>query len=78
MVGCLCALFHPDYDRRLWNYTRSAVTPGSSGAARGLGACAPYRRWGVSPRPENTPRLSEQNMADKPDLRHIRPTLRLA
>jgi len=34
-----CILFHPDYDRRLWNLTRSAVTPEE--AARGLGAIPP-------------------------------------
>ncbi len=48
-------LSHPDYDRRLWNHTRSAdpARHGPAGA-RGLREeFLPYRRWGISPRPEN-------------------------
>lgn len=33
---------HPDFNRRLWNFTKSAKK------ARGL-----YRRWGITPRPED-------------------------
>jgi len=35
-------LFHPDYNRRLWLFTKSADTP--FGAARGLMDVAIYRR----------------------------------
>jgi len=50
-------LFHPDFNRRLRSHTESAdpsspEDPGKEGA-RGLGLVHPYRRWGVSPRPEN-------------------------
>src|SRR3982751_1683587 len=47
-------LFHPDSNRRLRNCTESA-DPSSLGneGARGLGLIHPYRRWGLSPRPEN-------------------------
>src|SRR3954447_26318327 len=47
-------LFHPDFNRRLRNHTESA-DPSSRAeeGARGLGLLRPYRRWGLSPRPEN-------------------------
>src|SRR5213079_108042 len=51
-------LFHPDFNRRLRNHTESADPfsprnfPVEKGA-RGLGLLHPYRRWGLSPRPEN-------------------------
>src|SRR5712664_4209138 len=50
-------LFHPDFNRRLRNHTESA-DPFSQGeeGARGLGLIHPYRRWGLSPRPENISR----------------------
>lgn len=35
-------LFHPDYNRRYWNFTNSTIM------ARGL-----YHRWGITPRPED-------------------------
>jgi len=51
-------LFHPDFNRRLRLRTESAdpLSPEivESKGARGLGRCeGPYRRWGISPRPEN-------------------------
>jgi hypothetical protein len=49
-------LFHPDFNRRLRNRTESA-DPFSQAdgkkALAGLGLGHPYRRWGLSPRPEN-------------------------
>src|SRR4030088_1070313 len=54
-------LFHPDFNRRLRIHTESADPfslvpqiwfPKEEGA-RGLGLRHPYRRWGLSPRPEN-------------------------
>src|SRR5690606_985260 len=44
-------LFHPDCNRRPRHRTWSA-DPSTEGA-RGLAAIAAYRRWGISPRPEN-------------------------
>src|SRR6202021_3667130 len=56
---CVCVatvLFHPDFNRRLRNRTESA-DPFSQAdgkkALAGLGLGHPYRRWGLSPRPEN-------------------------
>src|ERR1700722_12157145 len=54
-------LFHPDFNRRLRSHTESAdpsfqslkIQGSESEGARGLGLSHPYRRWGVSPRPEN-------------------------
>lgn len=45
-------LSHPDYDRRLRNYTESA-DPDICQALAGFGHSARYRRWGITPRPEN-------------------------
>jgi len=57
--------FHPDCDRRLWLLTRSADPAAAFGrlktallrALAGSPACAfalpAYRRWGISPRPED-------------------------
>lgn len=46
----LTVLFHPDFNRRLRHRTGSADTP--KGPLAGSGS-PPYRRWGISPRPEN-------------------------
>src|SRR3954454_2904579 len=49
-------LFHPDFNRRLRSCTESAdPSPQQSfeEGARGLRPYGPYRRWGLSPRPEN-------------------------
>src|SRR4051812_5474396 len=47
-------LFHPDFNRRLRNRTESADPCFfKKQGARGLGPFGPYRRWGLSPRPEN-------------------------
>jgi len=46
-------LFHPDCDRRLWHRTRSAVLRVDYGALAGSPIGSGYRRWGLSPRPEN-------------------------
>ena len=54
-------LFHPDFNRRLRIHTESADPSSQKNpkgdaeeeGARGLGLVHPYRRWGVSPRPEN-------------------------
>src|ERR1700719_2605356 len=71
---CVCVatvLFHPDFNRRLRNRTESA-DPSSQGdstrgfqgrkALAGLG-CRPYRRWGISPRPENIGRPEWANLS---------------
>src|SRR6185369_9847757 len=34
--------------------------PGGSRSARGLAACAAYRRWGISPRPEDKPNIEQR------------------
>jgi hypothetical protein len=53
-------LFHPDCNRRPWPRTRSAdpdrtwARPGARGL---LQSGCRYRRWGISPRPENAARL---------------------
>src|SRR5687767_573990 len=67
--------FHPDCDRRLWHRTRSAdpFFPPRSGkkGARGLVACATYRRWGISPRPEDVcqpEKASPGSLANTQDL----------
>src|ERR1700692_3352705 len=70
---CVCVatvLFHPDFNRRLRNRTESA-DPSSQGdstrgfqgrkALAGLGF-RPYRRWGISPRPENIGRPEWANL----------------
>ena len=50
----LPVLFHPDFNRRLRNRTESADPADCSAGARGLWrSLAIYRRWGLSPRPEN-------------------------
>jgi hypothetical protein len=49
-------LFHPDFNRRPRNYTGSADLPQFAriaGALAGFWLLANYRRWGVTPRPEN-------------------------
>src|SRR6185312_5363092 len=46
-------LSHPDYDRRLRSYTGSADPRDVSPKALAGLALPPYRRWGVTPRPEN-------------------------
>lgn len=51
-------LFHPDYDCRLWNLTTICLSQYPLGQvdtdARGLALLLQdYRRWGLSPRPEN-------------------------
>jgi len=45
-------LFHPDFNRRLRHLTWSAW-PFQMEGARGLATGVAYRRWGLSPRPEN-------------------------
>ncbi|SIT39533.1 conserved hypothetical protein [Paraburkholderia piptadeniae] len=52
--------FHPDSNRRLWPLTRSAdpatkTTMQALAGSQTLARCAPpaYRRWGISPRPED-------------------------
>ena len=50
-------LFHPDFNRRLRNHTDLLTLfpvglPREEGA-RGLGLLRLYRRWGLTPRPEN-------------------------
>jgi hypothetical protein len=57
--------FHPDYDRRLWHRTRSAdparisrlqvtlTTRALAGSLASAIALPAYRRWGISPRPED-------------------------
>src|ERR1700744_6033974 len=56
-AGIATVLFHPDSNRRLRSCTESADPSSLSWlleeGARGLGSCDPYRRWGISPRPEN-------------------------
>src|SRR5215469_3874911 len=57
-AGIATVLFHPDFNRRLRNYTESADPSLFGEGARGLGPPSfrdPYRRWGLSPRPENRP-----------------------
>ena len=44
------AFFHPDYDRRPWNLT-GLLTPAWPGRSRAY--LSIYRRWGLSPRPED-------------------------
>jgi len=46
------SLSHPDYNRRLWNHTRSAWPCRYCRRSRAV-LCRNHRRWGVSPRPEN-------------------------
>ncbi|CAM2180506.1 hypothetical protein PSAC2689_30560 [Paraburkholderia sacchari] len=51
--------FHPDYDRRPWHRTRSADPAQKASRSRSrarrpcLAARPAYRRWGISPRPED-------------------------
>src|SRR6516165_5325197 len=55
-AGIATVLFHPDFNRRLRNCTESADPSLFGEGARGLGSPSfrdPYRRWGLSPRPEN-------------------------
>src|SRR6516164_4584013 len=57
-AGIATVLFHPDFNRRLRNCTESADPSLFGEGARGLGSPSfrgPYRRWGLSPRPENRP-----------------------
>src|SRR5215468_10640208 len=56
-AGIATALFHPDFNRRLRNCTESADPSLFGEGARGLRPLLgdPYRRWGLSPRPENRP-----------------------
>src|SRR3546814_1292213 len=54
----LAVFFHPDCDRRLRHPTGSADPPAWPEALAGLSrrpmkSLATYRRWGVSPRPED-------------------------
>src|SRR5690606_29276886 len=57
----LPVLYHPDYDRRLWNHTRSADPVEAACGSRqklhqalaGWMLAHHHRRWGISPRPEN-------------------------
>src|ERR1700748_3379914 len=59
-AGIATVLFHPDFNRRLRSCTESA-DPSSLSYARGARRSrawaslkgGPYRRWGLSPRPEN-------------------------
>lgn len=44
---------HPDYDRRLWHSTRSADPARMRGRSRACRLSPAYRRWGISPRPED-------------------------
>ncbi len=44
---------HPDYDRRLWHSTRSADPARMRGRSRARRLTPAYRRWGISPRPED-------------------------
>ncbi|KPU84260.1 hypothetical protein JI58_04740 [Marinosulfonomonas sp. PRT-SC04] len=52
------ALFHPDFNRRLRNLTGSA-DPSYWKALAGFHV-NDYRRWGITPRPENIPPMSGQ------------------
>lgn len=44
---------HPDCDRRLWHSTRSADPARMRGRSRARRLSPAYRRWGISPRPED-------------------------
>jgi len=57
-------LFHPDCNRRLRNHTESADPFDLRKALAGLERAAPYRRWGLSPRPENTLRTMHRRADD--------------
>jgi hypothetical protein len=49
-------LYHPDFNRRLWHFTRSAdpeIDKIDIRRSRALALNCKYRRWGISPRPEN-------------------------
>ncbi len=49
-------LSHPDFNRRPRSYTGSAdLQTGRSEALAGFQPKLIYRRWGISPRPENKP-----------------------
>ena len=52
---CRHIFSHPDYDRRLWHFTRSADPDVREGrrALAGSPHCMAYRRWGIAPRPED-------------------------
>ena len=53
-VGRCLILFHPDCNRRLWHLTKSAdPPPRRKEALAGSPEKPGYRRWGISPRPEN-------------------------
>jgi hypothetical protein len=49
----IVTLSHPDFNRRPRNYTGSADLQTKPEALAGFQRTLIYRRWGVSPRPEN-------------------------
>ena len=54
MPDRIVTLSHPDSNRRPRNYTGSADLSAFTESARGLSTLwLIYRRWGISPRPEN-------------------------
>lgn len=54
-IGSTSILFHPDYYRRLRPLTESAdpAVAGARGLKQRRVANRLYRRWGITPRPEN-------------------------
>jgi hypothetical protein len=56
-VSCV-ALFHPDYDRRLRLLTESA-DPSQIAKALAGSESPRYRRWGITPRPENISKIDD-------------------
>ena len=63
-------LFHPDFNRRLRICTESADPSLVKRRRSRAWAHRPYRRWGLSPRPENIDRLgtnrSDENYGQRP------------
>src|SRR6201993_2929156 len=62
-------LFHPDFNRRPRICTESADPSPLEGRRSRAWAHRPYRRWGLSPRPENIGRLGMSRPAEKYDER---------